>query len=213
MDKSYWNKYYMSHAGDRGILQPSSFATFCQQEIFNKSLKIIELGCGNGRDAIFFALHGHTIHALDQSTVAIEFEKTKLADDDINNLYPRASDFVLFDYNEIGQVDVFYSRFSMHAITLQEEIRIISTVYDQLSSNGLFCIEARTTRDSLFGVGEHVCDTTYKTDHARRFIDPNKFIASLLNLGFSLKYFYESNGLSVYKDDDPVLMRAIVAKD
>ena len=39
------------------------------------------------------------------------------------------------------------------------------------------------------------------------------FISKIINVGFSFIYFIESNGMSVYKNDDPVLMRLIAIKD
>jgi 2-polyprenyl-3-methyl-5-hydroxy-6-metoxy-1,4-benzoquinol methylase len=34
--------------------------------------RILELGCGQGRDTIFFATNGLEVHAIDSSKVAIE---------------------------------------------------------------------------------------------------------------------------------------------
>jgi len=213
MDKEYWDRYYKEHGSDKEISNQSSFATFCQEELFkNKNLKILELGCGNGRDAIYFVRQGHNVIALDQSLVAIEVEKNKLSLDLNTNLLAKTDNFVTEDYSIYGNLDVFYSRFTMHAIKQEEEDIVLSKVYEHLATKGLFCIEVRTTKDSLYGIGENLGNNTYFTDHTRRFIDSNKFLNKVLYLGFKLRYFNEKNNLSVYKDDNPVLMRIILEK-
>ena len=55
-------------------------------------------------------------------------------------------------------------------------------------------------------------DNTFLTDHKRRFIDSNVFVRKMLSLGFVLLYFTEKNNLSIYKDDNPVLMRIVLRK-
>ena len=100
----------------------------------------------------------------------------------------------------------------MHAITKTEEEKIVKKVYDNLRQNGLFCIEVRTTKDPLYGVGCNMGDDTFFTDHNRRFINSDVFLKHTLKLGFKLRYFTEKNNLSIYKNDNPVLMRIILEK-
>lgn len=50
-DKKYWSEYYSTHQKPTG---ESTFAQFVESRLDdNKTL--IELGCGNGRDSVFFA--------------------------------------------------------------------------------------------------------------------------------------------------------------
>lgn len=210
MDKSYWDEFYKQHTRDSVIKQQSTFASFCQEEFFkDKKLNIIELGSGNCRDSIFFANKKHNVIAIDQSSIVIESkEHISLKD----NLTIKVANFVTDDYSKYGDIDVFYSRFTMHAITKTEEEKIVKKVYDNLRQNGLFCIEVRTTKDPLYGVGCNMGDDTFFTDHNRRFINSDVFLKHVLKLGFKLRYFTEKNNLSIYKNDNPVLMRIILEK-
>lgn len=213
MDKKYWNKYYQKHGIDKGISSHSSFAKFCLDNIFTeKKLNIVELGSGNGRDAIFFSHHRHSVVAIDQSTEAIDIEMRKLDTEIGQYLKPRALDFVKENYSQYGKIDVFYSRFTIHSITKNDENLLLPNVYKSLSNNGLFCIEVRTTKDPLFGAGESCGDNTYITDHKRRFIDSDEFLKNVLSLGFKLIYFTEKDNLSIYNNDNPVLMRMVLKK-
>jgi len=52
---------------------PSDFAQKCYKDFKKFGVKrILELGCGQGRDTMFFALNGFDVHAVDSSKVAIE---------------------------------------------------------------------------------------------------------------------------------------------
>ena len=109
-------------------------------------------------------------------------------------------------------IDAFYSRFTVHAISKEDEDSLLPKVYNALDDDGLFCIEVRTTKDPLYGVGKYCGDNIYLTDHKRRFIDSNEFLSTMLNIGFRLVYFTEENNLSIYKEDNPILMRIILRK-
>lgn len=64
-DSNYWNQYYQNHRTD----SPSLFAQSLELE---PEKKILELGCGNGRDSIFFDKLGLEVTAIDASQTAID---------------------------------------------------------------------------------------------------------------------------------------------
>lgn len=207
MDKVYWKKYYNLKSDFSEINEQSSFASFCCENFLKRPKTIVELGCGNARDAKYFSKK-HLVYAIDQTISDVILDTNK------NSLVKLIEqDFVHDEFNFSENVDVFYSRFTMHAITEGEQNILLRKAYNFLAIGGLFCIEARTIKDAKFGVGKHICDTTYFNDnHYRRFIDSQKFLNTVLGLNFKLKYFNEQNNLSIYKDDNPVLMRIILEK-
>lgn len=208
MDKQYWDKFYKQHANRDDISECSTFAIFCCDNFFNKTPRIIaDLGCGNARDAKHFA-RKHLVYGIDQV-----IDKEVINSNKSSLLKLIEQDFVRDEYSFSENVDVFYSRFTIHSITEEDQKELLPKVYNSLDVGGLFCIEARTTKDSKFGVGKHICGTTYFNDgHTRRFIDSQEFLNEVLSLGFKLKYFNEQDNLSAYKDDNPVLMRIILEK-
>lgn len=208
MDKQYWDKFYKDHSNRGDISKYSTFASFCYDNFLKGNETIIELGCGNARDARYFASKRHMVYALDQ---VIDKKILDLNKSGILKLIEQ--DFVYDQYDFCEEVDVFYSRFTIHSITERDQKELLPKVYNLLDSGGLFCIEVRTTKDPKFRVGKHISDTTYFNDgHTRRFVDSQEFLNEVLSLGFKLKYFNEQDNLSVYKDDNPVLMRIILEK-
>ena len=206
MDKKYWNEYYKNHAKNSEISNASSFAQFCQEKFFkDKKKSILEIGSGNGRDARYFADNSHKIIAVDQSHIGLE----ALKDEKVSYV---EENFVTMDYNVFSDINVVYSRFTLHAIKEQECSVVVDKVSRLLKCGELFAIEARSTKDPLFGQGKEIAPNTWFTDHSRRFIDSDSFIDRILNNNFRILYFTQENNLSVYKDDNPILIRAIFQK-
>ena len=130
MDKNYWEKYYKLHGGDKEISDPSSFAKFILKNFLSeKKFNIVELGSGNGRDAIFFACNGHNVVAIDQSTKVIDIQKQNLDNKFAMNLHSKARDFVKEDYSRFKKIEVFYSRFTIHSISKSDELELLPKIY------------------------------------------------------------------------------------
>ena len=50
------------------------------------------------------------------------------------------------------------------------------------------------------------------TGRALQFIVPDEIRQKLESLGFNIQFFEEGQGFSIYKDDDPVLLRVMAKK-
>ena len=73
----YWNNYYK-----KNILhntKPSNFSKFCYNKFIKNGRKknILDIGCGNGRDAIFFFKKGLKVACIDKSDVVIKINKNR----------------------------------------------------------------------------------------------------------------------------------------
>ncbi|RUR10165.1 class I SAM-dependent methyltransferase [Legionella sp. km772] len=204
MDKNYWDNFYKNHSSDETLQKESTFARFCQENIFkDQKYNILELGSGNGRDAIFFAEKGHSVTAVDQS-IAIQRN--------IKNLDFEQQDFIQMEYSKFKDINVVYSRFTLHAIEVEKENIVIDKVFNHLPDKGLFLIEVRSIKDELFGKGKNVGNNGFITTHYRRFIDSDLFVKKMLAKGFKLRYFTEENNLSIYENDNPFLIRVVFIK-
>lgn len=198
MDVQYWEDYYDKH---NEPFDPSDFARFALKYM-NEGDTVLELGCGNGRDSIFFGGHGiHTI-GLDQCENIVKtlnergYENTKFL----------ATDFT-HSQEDYGHNHV-YSRFTLHAISEEEAQQVLA--HTRISLDGYFFIEVRSDKDSLVGA---------ETDHFRRFENFETLLQRLIHLGYEIEYAEISKGFSKYdkkfdvdyNEDDPTLIR-IVAK-
>lgn len=205
-DVDYWNSYYENDLVE--LQKPSDFALFATSYM-EPNKKIMDIGCGNGRDSLLFARNGLNVIGVDASKIAI---------DKLNKLnYENAPLFVCDDFVTCkalyqAQYDYFYSRWTIHAISEHQEDELLANITSSLKTGGLLFIEARSINDELCGQGEKLSDYEYIHDaHYRRFIDKDKLVKKLVSLGYEIIYAEENDGFSITNTSNPTLIR-IVAK-
>lgn len=106
MDSTY-NKEYWSDYGD-APMEPSSFAYFCRG-FMRPGNVIIDMGCGNGRDTLYFRREGMIVMPVDYAIRDID-------------------GFVKKDFGNpifLPRADYVYCRFLFHAIPEDMEERIL----------------------------------------------------------------------------------------
>lgn len=201
---TFWENYYASH---REPAKCSFFAKFVRP-FLQKNKRMLEFGCGNARDSIYFAEQGIDILAIDQCSNELDFLTERFSD--LASLNFQAADMTRLPTMEA--FDYLYSRFTIHAIDKKGEERLITWAAKNIKQNGLFFIEVRSVKDDLFGKGEPLADNAFFTDHYRRFIIIEELETLLVNKGFRILYSLESNGLAQYRDRDPIVIRIIAQK-
>jgi hypothetical protein len=207
----FWNDHYK----DFSLLQPSLFAQSCLEKFITNKDTVVELGCGNGRDGLAISQVASRYIGLDACPVAVKHftdavHSTPAAVS--GRLSVRQTDFTSFDFNSIHTNDarlVIYSRFSLHSINYAEVARLLDNVASIAVAPWIMVFEARTIFDMLYGQGEQVGRHEFRTDHYRRFIDPDEFLHDL-NQRFSIGYFEINDGFAPFGDQDPILMRAMI---
>jgi len=207
-DLTYWNTYYNENPP---VNNPSDFAKSILPYL-QQGKHLVDLGCGNGRDTLFFTEKGINVLGVDRSQTAIgalrnmtgvQMNVEFLCDDFIDNplIYSRKYDY-------------FYSRFTIHTITENEQHILLSNVYNSLHKMGLFFIEVRGIHDEIYGKGEPAGRNAYiYNNHFRRFIVNDELIEALINDGFEILYNEESRGFAKYGDEDPIIIRIIARKN
>ncbi|MDA0302807.1 MAG: class I SAM-dependent methyltransferase [Bacteroidetes bacterium] len=200
--KEYWESYYRQNPNPSG---ESPFARFVSG-FLNEGDSLYELGCGNGRDSVFFGKKGVRVHAFDQCEEELAY---LTAQNSLSNVHFEAGDFT--NLGPKSRVDFIYSRFTLHSVTEDKEIDTLRWSFDALNENGLVFIEIRSILDELYGQGEKVGKNEFVTSHYRRFVALNSFVSRIEEAGFSILYKLESKGLAPHGDDDPIVIR-VVAK-
>ena len=214
--KDYWARFY---AYGHTTL-PSAFAATVAIELAEPRY-IVDLGCGNGRDSVFFAELGHRVVGLDFSGKAIddnqERAQQKKADDvefkqvDIGapnalaDVLTRIEDGAMQERDARGARIVIYARFFFHAISEEEEDLVLAALSQCLRSGAMCFFEFRTEKDTKgnkrFG------------SHYRRFINIDRFVEKAIVGGsFECSYQVEGQGMAKYFDEDPVVGRVFLRR-
>lgn len=195
-ENQYWDEVYSANKLDH---QPSSFAQYVEEKYLGKGMSLLELGCGNGRDSLFFAQKEKEVLALDLSSKTIE----NLSSLDIKNIEFLNQDFS--NLTKFSGLDYVYSRFTMHSVDEETEEKVFSQLPQVLKVGGLFLMEARSTKDEQL-------EKTFGEGHFRRYLDFAATVEKLENLNFQILEKKESQGLSPYQKEDPFLIRLVARR-
>ncbi|MEP2784435.1 MAG: class I SAM-dependent methyltransferase [Pseudoruegeria sp.] len=203
---AYWNDYYAQKTVQS---IPSQFASFVLNE-FSGNSTFVDIGCGDGRDSLFFAEFGKNLFGIDGSLEAVSFcrdaaEKRKIPNThfDVLNLNSAAGcDTFLASDHGIPSNSIVYARFFLHAIDAAAEQNFLKVARSFVGDSGKLCLEFRTPKD------EQLVKVT--ADHYRRYVDPAQFILTAGAHGFKCSYFAEGFGFAKYKADDAYVARIIL---
>lgn len=202
----HWDTYYSS---DSVPLSPSQFAAFVHAEYPDHA--IVDIGCGSGRDSMFFLSQGHEVIGLDASSEAILTCSSKALDYSKNSFIvsnisdPALCATVIDALVTAPKSIVLYARFFLHAITPTEQEHFFA-----------FCSRMRMYADVVVAVEfrtEH--DRGLKkatTEHFRRYLNPSDVIATASLQKFHSLYYVEGFGFAKYRDDDAHVARIIFAQ-
>jgi len=201
-EKQYWENFYSKKVAPE---TPSPFAKTCVEDYFfpasSPQNRLLELGCGNGRDSRFFARKGYKVTSVDlvcspavRESQDITFVQSSMAELD-------------------GKVDLpfnlIYSRFSLHSVNEKTARKTLEWCAKALDKDGRLLIEARSVKDDLFCKGTAGGKDEKRTDHYRRFIRREELLETMKSLGFEIVYVAEEKGFAPYKTEDPVCVRVL----
>ena len=208
--KRHWNKFYKG-------FESSTPSQFCVSIIADLELGevIVELGSGNGRDALFFASQGFTTVAIDLSKVAVTKCQKHLEAREIRQCL-----FIEGDITDKETVEkvvaearvkaptgtlVFYSRFVIHSLDDAQQGAFLRALYNCTNPGDVAYFEFRSTDDAVL--------EKHYGDHYRRYVDTNLFVQELIDLtNFYPIYSITGQGMARFKAEDPVVSRIIAQR-
>ena len=209
---AYWDEFYSGLQASE-LRPPSQFAAFCIGEVAKPDTVIVDIGCGTGRDALFFSSHGYHVVGVDASSEAISrctsirtpaksppsFIQSNIGSEDLLSKIENSAPY------RATSSAVIYARFFLHAIKEEEEDGLLNLA-DRISKERSVqvAVEFRTHRDALM--------PKVTSAHYRRYIDPHQFLSKTLTRGFALKYYVDGFGFAKYGNDDAHVARVVLAR-
>jgi SAM-dependent methyltransferase len=188
---NFWDKIYSEDSEFFGE-DPSDFAQKCYSHFKKYGVKrILELGCGQGRDTIFFATNGLEVHAIDYSKVAIEniYQKIREKKISLNIKHFQARRDLPFGNSYF---DAIYSHMFYNMSFTEEELKSLFIESSRvLRNNGLLYFSVRSDKDVLFNKGKKIDNNIYEINgfQIRFFTKPQ--IKSFLSDYFEIKNIEE----------------------
>ncbi len=210
-EEVYWANFYAKTEYTSG----STFFDFVNARE-DTPATVVDIGCGDGRDAFAFGVAGRRVLGLDRSHIGVRHAAKKAESMGF-------ADRVRFRACDVGEDAalraalgdevanspdapvLFYARFFLHSITEETQEILMAAIRDTARPGDMFAAEFRTDKDEA--------NTKVHTKHFRRFQNGPAFGVRLVqDYGFEVLFELEGNGLSVYKGEDPELYRVVARK-
>ncbi len=195
--KSVWNARYAT----RKMVSPLDFAKQSLQYLKNGQ-SLLDIGCGDGRDADFFARNGLLVTAIDFSDEAIERVK-KLNP----NIDTRMMDILSMDFPD-ETFDAVYAHLSVQYFDDTSTTAIFSNIHRMLKAGGYFFVKCKSIRDPLYGQGKKVGKDMFANPYVRHFFSKEYMSDTLQN--FTILELEETT--ATYDGKDSAFIEAIARK-
>jgi ubiquinone/menaquinone biosynthesis C-methylase UbiE len=142
----YWTKKLKNYQQEDWSKEPNLFAQKAVQ-YFPAGSKILDLGCGNGNDSIFFSKLNYQVTATDFSEAGLEFAISHAA-----KKQGKAVNFINHDLSKAlpfadASFDVVFSSQSLHFFNLDTTQKIFEEIYRVLKSGGILSILLNSLND------------------------------------------------------------------
>lgn len=178
----------------------------------SKDDTVLELGCGEGRDAIALLERGYSLLATDVSPEAVCYCKAQYI--------KYADSFELLDAvsgTTYKKFDYIYSVAVIHMLVLDEDRKAFySFIKNHLTENGIALIctmgdgtfERKTDISIAFDLGERVCEgeKVIVAETSCRIVTTQTFEKELEDAGFEII----EQGLTSVENHFPVMMYAVI---
>jgi cyclopropane fatty-acyl-phospholipid synthase-like methyltransferase len=187
-----WDKVYSKDSAFFGE-EPSSFSQICYIDFKKHHVKkLLELGCGQGRDTIFFASNGFDVHAMDASKVAIESINQKIRQKNISLDLEHFKAIQTLPYVS-SHYDAVYSHMFYNMRFTDEELRFLFKESNRvLKNNGLLYFSVRSDKDVSYNKGKKIDNNIYEINGFQIRFFTKKQIQSFLKNYFEIKNIEES---------------------
>lgn len=138
------------------------------------AVRVLELGAGHGRDALYFAAEGLSVTALDYSATGLQALRSKAVEVGVaDRIVTREHDVRQPLPLPTGSVDAVYAHLLLCMALSTEEIRgLIAEVWRVLVPGGVLIYTVRNTGDAHYGIGIDHGDNIFETSgYAVHFFD------------------------------------------
>jgi len=203
----FWQQYYSGEIkGDCEISEaPSPFAQWVCSRLrkgvsSQERVDVLEVGCGNGRDALLFAQRGFRVVATDKCPKAVEITSRKL---------PPGSAARVADAHSLPEmaVDYAFARFVLHTITEDAQTKLFQWVKKNVRK--AFYVETRSVKDPRCGRGTKVGENEYVDTHYRRFLSHAQLECAVSQACMRIEHCTEESSAS--GQDGAVVLRAEIS--
>lgn len=165
----------------------------------SKGNKILEVGCGQGRDAIHFAQLGYDVDAFDISHNAIKSIKNQKEKLNLKNLNVISHDCGKEFVFENKKFDFVYSNLALQFFELEILDSILKEISRVLKNKSLFLFSTKKEGDKYYNFGEKIGEYSFKHKGIIRYFFPRKILENTLASYFDVIQFESDKHVNLDK--------------
>ena len=207
--QTYWKNVHTKYKTQDWIRKPTIFATEVIQ-YFPHNGRILELGCGQGQDGIYFSKQGYEVLSTDFSEFALGAAREVAKSEEIRNIEFRQVDMTKPLSFDKDSFDVIYSHLALHYYTIERTKELFDKIYSLLKPDGVFATLTNTIEDPEIPELEKVDENYYRTPEGllKRYFS----VESVLDLTKKFETVLADSNGRTYKDEIGTLIRYVGKK-
>jgi SAM-dependent methyltransferase len=204
----HWGDFYRSRTSARVPTTPSPFATWVADRLEPRQ-HVLDVGCGNGRDSVYFAEQGHRVTALDGTSRARRLAR-RLATEhsvrvrpqelNLNDLFSALTSGARFAH--LKHPPEIYARFLLDAVEADTRQTFFRWAQMIQRRGGTTFLEFRTWQGTLRAKAFPF--------HYRTLLDPSRVVAEIERYGGTVVHREQGVGLAPFENENPRICRLIV---
>lgn len=158
-----WDRTWQSAEGREDWLVPEPFVIHWQQMMRERGMRdVLDLGCGVGRHALYFAAQGYTVEGLDGSAAGLDFARRQATEQGLS-LHLREGLMTALPYTDASFDAVLAWNVIYHGDQTVVDASI-AEIRRVLRPGGLFVGTMLSKRNGKYGLGREVAPDTFVID-------------------------------------------------
>jgi SAM-dependent methyltransferase len=190
-----WDDWHRTHVNASPSSQANGLIRTFLRELPHPSskLRVLEVGCGQGREAISLARAGLTVSALDLSPLAIGMARSNALSANVPVDF-REHDLVAGLPYAAAQFHGIFAHLSLHYFDDATTKEIFNELARVSTENAVLLFTVRSVFDHFYGQGDRIDDKLFCHEgHLRGFFNTGYFRESLSQWTVGLTEYYEVN--------------------
>ena len=204
----FWDRSYAGPEVRDVSRSPSSFAEWVTERLPARS-RVVDIGAGTGRDAVYFARHGHDVVGYDYSGGALRQARRRAQAEDGNLRFVRLN---LYETREVlthaglrshrGPTEAIYARLLLDALLDDGRHNLWTYAKMVLRGGGRLYLE--------FGTPDRPHRRQPDGAGPTRVLEPKMVIAEIEAAGGVVEHCDVARGRGGLRNDDPAVCRLVV---
>ena len=171
---------------------PTKLAKLAHELIQNNPVQnILEIGCGQGRDALFFSRKGYSVETFDISENAIKFVNKTKESFNLKNLNAIVHDVQETFPHKANSFDFVYSNLALQFFDIETLEKIFDNIHQVMKNNATVLFSTKKKGDKYYNFGTKINEHAFQHKGITRYFYDKPILKQILEQKFDILNFDE----------------------